>query len=198
MAAMKLDSEQRKEQIARAALGLISRGGMRALSMAAVARQLGLVPSAIYRHFRNKQEMLDAVFESIHAALRHNVELACASSPEPLERLQFLLRNNLAMVRDFGAIPRVILSEGVWGSQSDRKNKVYGIIRGYLEAVEAIVRDGQQQGRIKENIDSHTIAVMFWGLLPPAGILWFVSDGRFDVTRHVEQAWKMFSESIRR
>jgi hypothetical protein len=37
---------------------------------------------------------------------------------------------------------------------------------------------------------------MFWGMLPPAVILWRISDGEFDVTRYTGKAWEWFSEGI--
>ena len=60
----------RRIQIARAAITLIAERGIEGLSMGAIARQIGVVPSAIYRHFRNKDEVLDAKTKKlIHLAL---------------------------------------------------------------------------------------------------------------------------------
>jgi len=39
------------------------------LSLAAVARRVGLVPSGIYRHFKNKDEILLAVLDRIEARM---------------------------------------------------------------------------------------------------------------------------------
>lgn len=57
----KMKTEVRREQIAAAALQLIARRGMHGLSIAGIARQVGLVPSAIYRHFDGKDHVLDLV-----------------------------------------------------------------------------------------------------------------------------------------
>ncbi|HEY6572448.1 MAG TPA: helix-turn-helix domain-containing protein, partial [Candidatus Eisenbacteria bacterium] len=60
MRTRKLATEVRRDQIAAAALQIIAAHGVRGLSLAAVARRVGLVPSAIYRHFAGKDEILDA------------------------------------------------------------------------------------------------------------------------------------------
>ena len=65
--------------------------GLKRLSIAAVARRVGLVPSGIYRHFKSKDEMLDAVLDLLEKRLRANVEAARAESAEPLDRLRSLL-----------------------------------------------------------------------------------------------------------
>jgi hypothetical protein len=37
---------------------------------------------------------------------------------------------------------------------------------------------------------------MFLGLIQPAAILWNLSDGEFDVTKHAEKGWQLFQETI--
>ncbi|WP_419656085.1 transcriptional regulator, TetR family [Desulfosarcina variabilis str. Montpellier] len=55
----------RHDQIAEAALDLVRSEGTRGLNVAAVAKRVGLVPSAVYRHFKNKSEIIDAVLALI-------------------------------------------------------------------------------------------------------------------------------------
>jgi AcrR family transcriptional regulator len=56
MRASKTSTEIRQDQIAQAAMGLIARHGFQQLSLAAVAKKVGVVTSAIYRHFQSKDE----------------------------------------------------------------------------------------------------------------------------------------------
>ena len=81
MADAKLKPKIRREQIAEAALGLVAGEGLKRLSIAAVARRVGLVPSGIYRHFRSKDEVLDAVLDLLEKKLRAIVEAAWAEEP---------------------------------------------------------------------------------------------------------------------
>ena len=53
----KLGTEIRQEQIAEAALELVASQGLGRLSVAAVARRVGLVPSGIYRHYKSKDDI---------------------------------------------------------------------------------------------------------------------------------------------
>ena len=61
MGTEKIQTQIRKDQIVRAVLDLISRHGLKALNVAAVAAEIGLVPSALYRHFKGKEEMVGVV-----------------------------------------------------------------------------------------------------------------------------------------
>jgi hypothetical protein len=37
---------------------------------------------------------------------------------------------------------------------------------------------------------------MFLGMIVPAGILWHLTDGGFNVTQHAGRAWQMFRAAI--
>ena len=100
MAEAKLDTQIRREQIAEAALSLVANQGLRRLSMAAVARRVGLVPSGIYRHFKNKDEMLAAVLDRIEERLLANVQAAGEESADPLECLKGVLMRHIRFIRE--------------------------------------------------------------------------------------------------
>ena len=59
-----------------------------------------------------------------------------------------------------------------------------------------IVRLGQSQGRIRPDLDVQTVAMMLFGIIVPAGILWHLTDGGFDVTRHAQRAWQLFRTAV--
>ena len=192
----KLDTQVRREQIAEAALGLVASHGLKRLSVAAVARRVGLVPSGIYRHFKSKNEILMAVLDLIDRRLQAIVDTALAESQEPLDRLRGILMRHIRFIREGRAIPRIIFSDDVHEGMPDGKARIVGIMQGYLGRVAEVIRQGQQQGLISTDLDPETSALMFFGIVMPAGILWHVTDGGFDVTKHAERAWRIYSRGI--
>jgi AcrR family transcriptional regulator len=192
----KLDTEVRREQITEAALNLLANRGLKGVSIAAVARHVGLVPSGIYRHFKNKDEILDAVLDLMEQRMLANVQAARDEARDPLERLQALLLRHVRFIRENRAIPRLIFSEGVHEGHPERKLRVRRILRGYLTAVTDFVRQGQQEGCVQPDLDAETVGLLFFGIFVPAGIFWHLTDGEFDVTRHVQRAWLLFHKAI--
>ncbi len=186
----------RREQIAQAAQGLIARHGVKRLNVAAVAKEVGLVPSAIYRHFVGRDEVVDAVLDLARGRLFENVRAVREETDVPIERLRLLLFRHMALVRDNEALPRVVFSEEVYAGRPDRKTRMFKTIQTYLHHVAGIVRDGQRGGGIRKGLDPATVSVMFLGLIQPAAILWHMSGGAFDVTRHTTKAWQIFRRTI--
>ncbi len=195
--AQKLDTEIRKEQIAQAALTVVARYGLRRLNIAQVARLVGVVPSALYRHFPSKDAILDTVMGLVRERLLENVRTVTEAVSDPFEQLRLLLERHVQFIEQNQALPRIIFSEQVYDGRPGRRRVMFKTIQAYLDKVADIVREGQTKGQIRKDLDAATIAVMFLGLIQPAAILSHMSDGDFDVTGHAERAWGMFVDAIR-
>jgi AcrR family transcriptional regulator len=196
MRATRTNPAVRREQIAEAALLLINARGLREMSLAAVARRVGLVPSAIYRHFPSKDALLDAVLERIGASLAENLQASRMQAPDPIEALELLLVRHASMIRRNQAIPRLIFADGFSASRPERRRRVLAVVNGYVEGIGDIIQAGQAQGRIRHDIDPRTLAMMFLGLLQLPTAFWYLSDGDFDATAHVKRAWRAFRDML--
>ncbi len=192
----KLDTGIRREQIAHAALAVISQHGLKRLNVAAVARKIGLVPSAIYRHFDSKDAVLDSVLELVRERLLANVEAARDATPDALERLRVLLVRHIDLIRHNQGIPRIVFSEEFYAGRRDRRARLFAMIETYLNKVASIVSEGQRDGTIRPDVSPAAVAVMFLGLVQPAGVLWHISGGKFDVAEHTTRAWGIFRQAI--
>lgn len=192
----KLNTQVRQEQIAQAAMNSINTTGMKGLSIAGVAKRVGIVPSAIYRHFESKDQVIDAVLDLIFDRLMDNVSKACRATFDPFERLKLILTRHIRLILENHAIPRIIFSEEVYSGNADRKAKLNRKIRKYLNEISEIIQQGQHENIIRKDVDPATISVMFLGIIQPAAILWHISDEVFDVAKHAEKAWKIFKESL--
>lgn len=197
MSTSKFATEIRRDQIARVALEIIAAQGMKGFNVAAVARRVGFAPSAVYHHFKGKDEILDAVLDLLESTLKGNVVRARRKGGDPIEQLRQLLVAHAQLVLGFSALPRLLFSDDIYGGNVSRKARLHAIITGYLRDVAGIILDGQERGAIRAGLDPDTISVMFLGLLQPSAILWHLSDGKFDAVGQVERAWPVFHDAIR-
>jgi AcrR family transcriptional regulator len=197
MSILKFATEIRREQIAQAALDLIATQGMKGFNVAQLARSVGVAPSAIYHHFKGKDEVLDSVLDLLETRVKGNVHAVLNKTRDPIEQLRQLLAAHAQLVLGYSALPRILFSEDIYGGSPERKTRLNAIIMNYLGELATIIREGQQRNVIRSDFDADTLAVMFLGLLQPTAILWHLSDGKFDAAKQVERAWPIFLESVR-
>lgn len=194
--ARKTETGVRREQLAEAALRLLARRGPGGLNMVALARAVGLVPSGFYRHFRSKEAVLDAVLEFIRVRLLANTDALAVADGPALPRLQRLARLHVELVLRNEAIPKVLLSDGIFGGSPARRRRLYALLSDYLEGIARTIRQGQEAGELRSDVPAATLAVHLLGLLQPAVILTHASGGRFDLEGHVERAWPLFCAAV--
>jgi AcrR family transcriptional regulator len=77
-----------RQQILDAARELLVREGYEALSMRRVAERIDYSPTAIYLHFKDKQELVFSLCEETFAKLVHELEGLAREFPDPLVRLR--------------------------------------------------------------------------------------------------------------
>ena len=194
----KLPSTMRKEQIVESALHLLSDIDAKKLKMSDIAAHMGLAPSALYRHFKNKDAMLSAVLEHIRAKLYRNLENVRQTSDNAVARLRELLFRHAKLIRQEQGIPRIIFSDEIWGQKKERRQRLYRIVTGYLAEIEAIVLQGQNGGDIRKDIDAKVAAKMFFGIVQPAALLFHMSEGQFNLEEHINGAWSVYVKMLTR
>ena len=132
----------------------------------------------------------------IKKRLLANVSQVGKETPDALNRLKAVLMRHTNMLNENRAIPHIVFSDGFYTGRPERKAKVAEIITSYLEKIQEIIEEGKQQGAIRKDIDPATTAILFIGMTLPAAVLWNVTEGRFDMAAHAENAWPAFVESI--
>jgi AcrR family transcriptional regulator len=63
-----------RERVVAEALAVISTDGLEALSMRALAARLGVVPGALYRHIRSKEQLHDLILDGVLAEVDYAVD----------------------------------------------------------------------------------------------------------------------------
>lgn len=188
----------RRGEIIMAALTLVANQGVKSMTIERIASMVGIVPSAIYRHFNNKAEILEAVLGMIGERMKNNAIEINQENDNSLEAIRKLLMRQVQLVMEFSAIPQILFSEEVYRENQELKATLHNIIKDFLNALTEIIKRGQREGRIRTDMESQRIAIMFLGLFQPSAFLYHLSDGRFDIVKQVDMTWKMFSKAIKR
>jgi len=196
MVSEKLPTTVRKEQIVEAALKILSDTDTRKLKMTDIAEHMGLAPSALYRHFKNRDAILSAILEHIRMRLYRNLENVRQTTDNAVERLHEMLSRHVQLIRREQGIPRIIFSDELWGQKKERRQRLYRIVSGYLAEIEDIVKDGQNKGHIRKGLDALGVARLFFGMVQPAALLWHMSEGQFDLDAHIACVWPVFMEML--
>ena len=196
MTTRKLPTLVRKEQIVETALRILGSKEAGKLKITDIAREMGLAPSALYRHFKNRDAILSAILEHIRMKLYANLERVRRETDDAVERLREMLFLHGRLISQEQGIPRIIYSDEIWGQHPERRHRLYRIVTGYLAELEDMIREGQAKGQISRGIEAGVLSRLFFGIVQPAALLWQMSGGQFDVEGHIAGAWPVFLEVL--
>ncbi len=189
--------DARRDQVVSAVLKLIGEQGMGGFTTAAVAREVGMSEANLYRHFKNKQEILSETITRIGQGLSGNVSTAVKSSATPIDRLKNIFRLHLNYVGQNHGIPRLVFSDEIHAENKEMRSILLNMISSYAELLERIIREGKEQGSLKPDLDPQSTALTFIGMIQVTILRWVLSDFTLSLEKEGLILWKSFESSLR-
>lgn len=186
-------TEVRRDEIITATLAIIEQKGLEHVSIANIAAAIHLVPSAIYRHYSGKEEIIDSLIDFVDKALQDNVRYVLATETDAVARLHLLLQRHVELVREQQAIPRILFSLVSSEKEKNQKQKMYAVIARYLDQVRRIIEQGSANREIG-SVDATTASILFLGMIQPLAILSRLDDNTLD--QYPEKVWDMYLHGI--
>lgn len=193
----RLSGDIRRDQIVEAALRIIARGGIKSLTTAAIAEEVGISEANLYRHFNSKDEILQGTVEKIGEGLLRNLDIISEMSENsPLLRLKRLFMLHLEYIEKNEGIPRLIFSEEMHIGNKKLKERLLKTIQLYSARLESLIKEGQKAGLIKKEIGNPSAAMIFIGMIQILTMKWSLSGFSFSLVDEGMKLWRDFEKCL--
>ena len=174
-----------------AALRLFARDGYAAVSMRAIAAEVGVQVGALYNYTPDKQSLL---FELMRA---HLEELLAAAPPEsaapPTERLRAFVAFHLRFHADRPDAVFIAYME-LRNLAPDNFAVIEGLRRDYEDRLEGILAAGASSGAFTVS-DTKIVTLALIAMLTGVNT-WFRQGGRLSLDEVVAQYWDMVRRAV--
>ncbi len=162
---MRKNREERRAEIAAAALRIVGEYGVEGATMARIADAVGISGPALYKHFSGRSEILEAAMDVL--LVRVVSWLDSSKNPNALERLRELGTNHSSTIAmDYEGVVAPLFEFAAAGPRSHLSGQLAQRQRAALQRFVAIIDEGQGQGTIRPDID---VQVAAWSLM---GLTW--------------------------
>ena len=187
-------TEIRKDEIVRAALAIVENSGLDKLNINEIAAKVEMVPAAIYRHFKGREEIVAALIEHIDQRLQYNLSQANAVTGTPMAKLKTLFELHVTLLKEEAAIPRVLYFLLSSDRNPELKAGMLSAVGVYVQQVKKLLQQGQRKGEISPDIDATAAAMMFLGMVQPLAILGQIDKEMLDDCPG--KLWQQYQRSI--
>ena len=178
----------RRGQILKAARRIVSEDGLEALTFAALEEKLAFTRGVITYHFKNKDEIVDAVLQSAIDEIDAATHAEASASLEPDEKVRAVLRANVRGFVENVDAARILFSFWSRLAQDARARKVNAALYArYRDQSAKLLRAGQKQGVFGEfSVDA--MAALLVGAVIGIVVQEHIAPGVIDVEKTVEEA----------
>lgn len=154
--------EQGRSSLLAAARELLIERGLPRVTLRAVAERAGVQPALVAYHFGNKQGLLRAVSDEISTRMLERVQQTVREAGSAPERLAQLLRSSIELLTSDPYAPRLIVEQILFGDEKVIDDFVVRFARQNLEAIQALLDEGQAQG-VFRSADAMLLAPALFG-----------------------------------
>lgn len=193
----KKSTRVRKEEIIQAALEVVGKHGVRALTIAAIAASAGMSEANIYRHFSGKDDIYSAVAEFIGSSVMSNASAIAGGSRKPLEKLETIYFSHVALIIEHPGIPRFVFSDDLHLGQRNLADTLALRIGNYIETITGVIAAGIAEGDLKPGLSPRETALTLLGMIQFTALRWTISNASFEIRPEAEKLWQNFLILIR-
>jgi len=196
MGLRKVKTKIRQAQITEAALEVIGNNGFKGLTISALARRVGIADGNVYRHFKDKDAVLEAIINAIGIALKRIVKESCKEESDPLSCLEKVFTKHISFLENHRGIPRIIFSDEMYSGNKKLALKLKGNVMEYVEKIKNILRQGVRDESLDCNLDVDAAAIAFVGLIQSTALQWVLFGYSFSPKARGKKIWQIYLKGI--
>jgi len=182
----KLDTKTRQKQIIKVSLDIIKRGGIQSLTIKEIAKRVGISEQAIYRHFKNKLDILISIVQYFNKSLSESIEEA-VDDTNVLQKIRNLTNAHLEFLEQNPAVATVIFAEEIFQNESLLSKEVQDALNKRITRMMELIQLGQKRKEIENEYPPEYLAYMFLGSLRLLVTTWRLSSFSFDLKEKGKQ-----------
>ncbi|HET7638983.1 MAG TPA: TetR/AcrR family transcriptional regulator [Ktedonobacteraceae bacterium] len=186
----------RRAQLIECAIETIATLGYAQASLAQIARRANISKSVITYYFASKEELLEQVVTEIYTAAVQAVTPQIAAQPTAALRLQAYIRSAVDYIGTHRMQMVALLEIALNFRTADGKLRYSGTEEWILTALEALLRQGQEEGEFRA-FDLRVMAVTIRRAIDAVAPL-FAANPNLDVESYAQELVTLFDRATRK
>jgi TetR/AcrR family fatty acid metabolism transcriptional regulator len=158
-----VSQEEKRRQILDAAVRAFARKGYHACRVGEIAEEAGVAYGLVYHYFGSKEDVLQTIFRETWTLMLARIEEMEEEGDPASEQVRKVTALLLRTWKRDPDLVRVLVRE-VTRSPEQLQQQIEEIGHAY-EALERIIRRGQESGEFRSELDPQLAATVFYGAL---------------------------------
>lgn len=157
--------------------------GIKGLTTKNLAAEMGFSESAIYRHFKNKEDIIVVLLSYLQDNIKTRLENIVAQEASAEQHLQQIFASQFSFFKQNPHFVIAILSEGLFDETEKIQNAMMHIIAIKSNLLQQVVEKGKQNKEFKQEIATPDLLHIIMGSFRLAMLKWKLSKFQFDIEK---------------
>ncbi|WP_322996929.1 TetR/AcrR family transcriptional regulator [Castellaniella sp.] len=191
-----LSADERRAVTVATVVGLAAEQNPSSITTASIAQRMGVTQGALFRHFANKDAILQAVISWISHSLFARIQEVAAGQDSTLAILRAIFAAHVDFVTRHPGVPRLVFGELQSADDSPQKLAVKAMTTAYGKALREYLQAGKANGELAADLDVDAAAVQFLGMIQGLVIQSLIANDSLHVQRHADGVFALYARGI--
>lgn len=186
----------RKDYLILTTIDIIEDLGIQGLTTREIAKRQSVSEATIFRHYKNKNELLLAVLNyyiQFDTDIFQSIKLG---EQKPLDAIRFYIMEYAEYYQNYPAITSITHIYDVLRYDADLTVKVKEIQQNRTSMLTQLIEAAQKAGEIREELESEMLAVMILGFMREICLNWRLGDYNFSYGDKAKETLDTFLDAF--
>lgn len=188
----------RQQQVLQGLALMLEEDSGKRITIAALARQVGVSEAALYRHFPSKARMFEGLIEFIEQTLFERVTRILEEEDEALIRCERILMLVLGFAEKNPGLSRLLGGDVLTGETARLRQRIHKLFERLETQLKQILREAELHQGQRTSVSVSATANLMVALLEGHISQYVRSDFRRRPTEHWDEQWALLSAQLLR
>jgi len=186
----------RREQILQALALMLEEDSGKRITIAALARQVGVSEAALYRHFPSKARMFEGLIEFIEESLFERIRRILDETPEALPRCQQIITLLLGFAEKNPGLSRLLGGDALTGETARLRLRIHQLFERLETQLKQVLREAELNERCRPRVSASASANLLMVHVEGQISQYVRSDFKRRPTEFWDDQWTLLAERL--
>ncbi|MBU1042871.1 MAG: TetR/AcrR family transcriptional regulator [Candidatus Omnitrophica bacterium] len=192
----KKPTAQRKVEIITTAGEILISEGLNNLTIKNLAFKNGISESAIYRHFKDKQDILLGLVDQFEEDLFRAIDIPMKKQDNSIIQLKEIMQTHMGFAQERKSLLYAITSAAIHIKDDVLRNKVLDVTDRYISRISQILIRAKKDKLLREDIDVVAASFAFWGLIRSSSAHYALTNFTVSPVNKFKTLWNIYLHGI--
>jgi len=191
-----LPADERRAATVETVVSLAAERNPSEITTTEIATRMGLTQGALFRHFANKDAIVQAVMAWVSERLLARLDAAAARATTPLGALEAMFLAHAGFVAEHPGVPRMLFGELQRPSESVTRRMVQTLLSHYRQRLQRLFDAAKAQGELDPLLDVEAAISLFIGTVQGLVMQSMLAGSSKTIRRDAPRAFAIYRRGI--